>query len=182
MTELLSQPLFTWENGLAFITLTTLEIVLGIDNIVFIAIISGKLPPEIQGKARRTGLAAAMIMRILMLLGISWILSLSKPLFTLFEHEFTGKHIVLLLGGLFLLAKATYEIHDKLEVPHSTESKTKVVAGFSGAIIQIMLLDLVFSIDSVITAVGMANHLIVMVAAVVVAVGVMMADPEEHNV
>lgn len=175
MTELLSQPLFTWENGLAFITLTTLEIVLGIDNIVFIAIISGKLPPEIQGKARRTGLAAAMIMRILMLLGISWILSLSKPLFTLFEHEFTGKHIVLLLGGLFLLAKATYEIHDKLEVPHSTESKTKVVAGFSGAIIQIMLLDLVFSIDSVITAVGMANHLIVMVAAVVVAVGVMMA-------
>ncbi|MHC5110399.1 MAG: TerC family protein [Planctomycetota bacterium] len=166
--------LLTVENLLAFLTLTMLEIVLGIDNIVFIAILSGKLDPKLQSKARRLGLGAAMGMRILMLLGISWILSLKKILFTVWDHDLSGKHLILIAGGLFLLGKATYEIHEKLELPDTVKRSTAVVAGFGSAIIQIMLLDVVFSIDSVITAVGMANDVRIMIAAVIVSVAVMM--------
>ncbi len=168
------QQLLTTENALAFLSLTMLEIVLGIDNIVFIAILSGKLDPSVQSKARRVGLAGAMLMRIGLLLCISWILHLKESLLTLMGHDLTGKNLVLLVGGLFLIGKATYEIHDKLEVPGPSNAKTPKAATFASAIVQIMLLDIVFSIDSVITAVGMADHLAVMIAAVVAAVGVMM--------
>ena len=167
--------LLTTESLLAFLALTMLEIVLGIDNIVFIAILSGKLEVSLQSKARRAGLAAAMLMRICMLLGLSWVLTLRQPLFTVLGYELTGKHLVLLAGGLFLLAKSTYEIHEKLEVPGPQPRTAQKVATLSAAIVQIMMLDAVFSLDSVITAVGMARDVEIMIAAVVVAVGVMMA-------
>lgn len=165
--------LFTTEALIAFLTLTLLEVVLGIDNIVFIAILTGKLPPALQPRARFVGLAAAMIMRILLLLAINWVRSLTGVLFTLFDRGFTGKDLILLAGGLFLLGKATYEIHDKLE-GDEPNAATRVAGSFASAIVQIMLLDLVFSIDSVITAIGMAQHVEVMIAAVVSAVILMM--------
>ncbi len=167
--------LFTAENLIALLTLTALEIVLGIDNIVFIAIISAKLPQHLRPRARRIGLAAAMIMRILLLLTLNWIMKLTAPLFAVFGYEFSGRDLILLVGGLFLLGKATYEIHDKLEVAGSKENKAAAYAGFASIIVQIMILDMVFSLDSVITAVGMADHISVMVTAVVISVGVMMA-------
>lgn len=161
------------EAWIALLTLTALEIVLGIDNIIFISILSGKLPIEKQAKARQLGLLLAMGMRILLLMSIAWIVKLTKPLFEVMGHGFSGRDIILLGGGLFLIAKATHEIHHKLEGIEG-ESAAKIVPSFSGVLIQIMLLDIVFSLDSVITAVGMARDLPVMIIAVVISVGVMM--------
>lgn len=157
----------------ALLTLTALEIVLGIDNIIFISILTGKLPPEQQEKGRIIGLAAAMIMRVVLLFFASWIVGLTDPWFEIFDREFSGKDLILLIGGLFLIGKATMELHDKLEgEEHSQEVKGTVT--FGSVITQILLLDIVFSIDSVITAVGMTEHLPVMIAAVMISVGVMM--------
>lgn len=168
-----------FDSLVALVTLTALEIVLGIDNIVFIAVITGRLEPGAQPRARRIGLLAAMGTRIVLLLGITWILGLTAPLFSVFEHEVSGKDMILLGGGLFLLAKATYEIHHKLEAPGSDDAGAAArAASFGAAIAQIAILDLVFSIDSVITAVGMARELWVMIAAVVIAVLVMMVFAE----
>lgn len=162
---------------IALVTLTVLEIVLGIDNIVFISILSSKLPPAQQPRARRLGLGFAMITRILLLASIAWLIGLTQPLFRLPGHEVSARDLILIAGGVFLLAKATYEIHDKLEGPggHATAS---LRASFVGVIIQIGLLDIVFSLDSVITAVGMARQLWVMITAVVLAVFVMMLAAE----
>jgi predicted tellurium resistance membrane protein TerC len=165
--------LFTLENLIALLTLTMLEIVLGIDNIVFIVILTGKLDPAKQPKARRLGLFAAMIMRILLLLGITWIMRLTQPLFEVLGQAFSGRDLILLAGGLFLIGKSTYEIHDKLEAESKPHSPGRTAASFGGAIFQIMLIDIVFSLDSVITAVGMANHVVIMIAAIVVAVVIM---------
>ncbi len=161
------------ETWIALLTLTALEIVLGIDNIVFISILAGKLPSAEQGRARTLGLAFAMITRILLLLTLTWIMRLTAPLFALFGHSFSGRDLILIGGGLFLLWKSTVEIHDKLE---SEEGRRNVSGGaaFWSVILQIALLDIVFSLDSVITAVGMARQVGVMVAAIVIAVGVML--------
>ncbi len=169
MIEWLSNP----EIWIALLTLTTLEIVLGVDNIIFISILAGKLPKNQQAKARQIGLLLAMVMRILLLFSIAWIIKLTAPWFTVFGQEISGRDLILLVGGLFLLAKATHEIHDKLEGEEGHGS-ARVAASFMSVIVQIMLLDIVFSLDSVITAVGMADDLAVMVTAVVIAVGVMM--------
>lgn len=176
--------LFTIENLIAFLTLSALEIVLGIDNIVFIAIISNSLPAAIQSRTRKIGLLLAMGTRILLLFGITWIMGLTAPLFTVLGHTVTGRDIVLLAGGLFLIAKSTFEIHEKIE-PHGGEAGPRRKArGFAAAVTQIAILDIVFSLDSVITAVGMSGEIAVMVAAVVAAVLVMMlfADPVSHFV
>ncbi|MBK8229712.1 MAG: TerC family protein [Candidatus Eisenbacteria bacterium] len=166
--------LFTVENLIAFFTLTSLEIVLGIDNIVFLAILTGRLPKELQARARQIGLMLAMGMRILLLLSIKWLVGLTEPLFALAGHGFSGRDLILGLGGLFLIAKSTYEIHHKMEGEHGPDGKKGGAATFASVLVQIALLDLVFSLDSVITAVGMARHIGVMIAAVVAAVGVMM--------
>ena len=158
-------------------TLTTLEIVLGIDYIVFISILAGKLPSDQQAVARRVGLVAAMVARIGLLFSLAWIIRLTEPLFSVLGHGVSGRDLTLLLGGLFLIAKATYEIHDKLEGEEGHAS-SKVTASFSSVIAQIIVLDVVFSLDSVITAVGMVNDVGVMVAAVVIAVAVMMFSVE----
>ena len=163
------------ESLIALLTLTLLEIVLGIDNIIFISILSGKLPKEQQNKARLTGLALAMISRILLLFSIVWIMKLTLPLFSVFGREISGKDIILVAGGLFLIGKSTFEIHDKLEGEDSNQSG-KGVKSFANVIVLIILLDIVFSLDSVITAVGMARELIIMVLAVIIAVGVMMVS------
>ena len=165
------------EIWIALATLTSLEIVLGIDNVIFISILSTKLPPEQQASARRLGLAVAMIARIGLLLSLASIIRLTAPLFTVFAHEVSGRDLTLILGGLFLLAKATYEIHDKLEGEEGHASD-RVRASFASVIVQIMILDVVFSLDSVITAVGMVDQLGVMVAAIVIAVGVMLISAE----
>ncbi len=158
----------------AFATLTALEIVLGIDNVIFISILAGRLPVSQRARARRVGLGAAMLMRILLLLSIAWIIQLTDPLFTVFGEEISGRDLILLLGGLFLLGKSTHEMHMRLE-GEEEDGKGAAVASFGAVIFQIMLLDVVFSLDSVITAVGMADELAIMIAAVVVAVGVMLA-------
>ena len=158
---------------IALLTLTVLEIVLGVDNIVFISILAGKLPHHQQARARRLGLAVAMGTRILLLLSIVWVIRLTRPLFTVFGQEISGRDLILLLGGLFLLYKATHEIHDKLEGEEGHAS-ARVGATFGAVIVQIALLDIVFSLDSVITAVGMVDQVGVMIAAVVIAVGVML--------
>jgi predicted tellurium resistance membrane protein TerC len=163
----------TVDNLIALITLTALEIVLGIDNIVFISILSGKLPEKDQDKARLLGLAVAMVTRILLLFSLAWVIGLTAPLFAVFGREISGRDLILMGGGLFLLAKSTQEIHDKLEGEEHTAEKA-VAASFAGVIVQIGLLDIIFSLDSVITAVGMARELWVMVVAIVVAVGIMM--------
>jgi predicted tellurium resistance membrane protein TerC len=157
----------------ALVTLTVLEIVLGIDNIIFISILAGKLPARQQARARSLGLVAAMGTRVLLLLSLAWMIRLTAPLFSLLGHAFSGRDLILLLGGLFLLAKATFEIHDRLEggERHGTP---RTPVSFGSVIVQIMLLDVVFSLDSVITAIGMARDLWVMVTAVVLAVGVML--------
>ncbi len=165
--------LLTVESLIALVTLTSLEIVLGIDNIVFIAILTGKLDPSVQDRARRIGLALAMVTRILLLLALSWVMGLTAPLFALLHHEVSGRDLILLLGGLFLIGKSTFEIHDKIE-GHEHATKAKAAASFTSVIIQIMLLDIVFSLDSVITAIGMARLIPIMVAAVIIAVGIMM--------
>ncbi len=165
--------LFTPENLVALLTLAALEIVLGIDNIVFISILTGKLPEEQRAKGRTVGLALAMGMRIALLFGIRWVMGLTAELFTVMEHAVTGRDLILLGGGLFLIGKATFEIHERLEGPAVHEKAVKA-ASFAGVLVQIALLDIVFSLDSVITAVGMAKEIWVMVVAVVVAVAVMM--------
>ena len=169
---------FDWISGaegwVALATLTVLEIVLGIDNIIFISILAGRLPPEQREKARKLGLSLAMFIRIALLLSITWVMGLTAPLFSLpiMGQEISGRDLILLLGGLFLIAKSTHEIHDKLEGEDGSRN-AKVAASFTAVIIQILLLDIVFSLDSVITAVGMAEHVSVMIIAVIIAVGVM---------
>ncbi len=157
----------------SLLTLTALEIVLGVDNVVFISILAGKLPAHQRDRARLVGLGAAMIMRILLLFSISWLIGLTEPWFTIFDRDFSGRDLILLIGGFFLIFKATMEIHEKLE-GHEAGKEAKAAVSFMSVIAQIMLLDIVFSLDSVITAVGMADELGVMIAAVVIAVGVML--------
>ena len=158
---------------IAFVTLLGLEIVLGIDNVVFISILAGKLPAEQQPRARYVGLGLAMFMRIALLFSISWVIRLTAPLFAVFGHEISGRDLILIGGGLFLLAKATREIHQKLEGEQGHAS-VRVKPSFSSVIIQVMLLDIVFSLDSVITAVGMVDDISIMISAVVIAVAFMM--------
>ena len=158
-----------------FFTLLALEIVLGVDNIVFISILAGKLPKEQQKKARQIGLTIALVTRVLLLLTLNIVIGLTDDLFELFGHGISGRDLILLLGGLFLLGKSTYEIHDKLEGAEG-HATAKVAAGFTAVIVQIVLLDLVFSLDSVITAVGMVDEIGVMIAAVIVAIGVMLVS------
>lgn len=158
---------------IAFVTLLALEIILGIDNVIFISILAGKLPAEQQPKARYVGLGLAMFMRIGLLFSISWVIRLTAPLFDVFGHEISGRDLILIIGGLFLLAKATREIHQKLEGEEG-HSSVRVKPSFSSVIIQVLLLDIVFSLDSVITAVGMVDEISIMISAVVIAVGFMM--------
>lgn len=167
------EALFTTDNLIALATLTALEVVLGVDNVIFISILAGKLPANQQARARRVGLMAAMVMRILLLFSLAWIVRLTEPLFSVLGRGISGRDLILLGGGLFLLAKATIEIHDKLEGVEG-ERSAKVAPSFGAVIVQIMLLDIVFSLDSVITAVGMADSIAVMVVAVIIAVGIMM--------
>jgi predicted tellurium resistance membrane protein TerC len=163
------------EGWIALATLTILEIVLGIDNIVFISILAGKLRVEDRARARKIGLSLAMFIRIALLWSITWVMRLTAPLFVALGNEISGRDLILLIGGLFLIAKSTHEIHDKLEGEEGHGS-ARAAASFVGIIIQILLLDIVFSLDSVITAVGMAEDLAVMVLAVVIAVGVMLVS------
>jgi len=163
------------EGWIALLTLTVLEIVLGIDNIVFISILAGKLRPEDRARARRTGLFLAMFIRILLLLSISWVMGLTAPWLTVLGREISGRDLILLVGGLFLIAKSTHEIHTKLE-GGGAEGHVPAAASFAAVITQILLLDIVFSLDSVITAIGMAEHVQIMIAAVVIAVIVMMVS------
>jgi len=171
--------MFDWVTGLegwiALLTLTVLEIVLGIDNIVFISILAGKLRKEERERARRWGLSLAMITRLGLLLAITWVMGLTAPLFTILSNEISGRDLILLAGGLFLIAKSTHEIHDKLEGEEGEDSG-RTAASFAGVIIQILILDVVFSLDSVITAVGMAEHVSIMMAAVIIAVIVMLVS------
>jgi predicted tellurium resistance membrane protein TerC len=169
--------MFDWittaEGWVALGTLTVLEIVLGIDNIVFISILAGKLPPADRERARLTGLSLAMLIRIALLLSITWVMGLTTALFTVFEQGISGRDLILIVGGLFLMAKSTHEIHEKLEGQEG-EGSARTAPSFVAVIIQILLLDIVFSLDSVITAVGMAKDVAVMIIAVVLAVGVML--------
>ena len=169
MLELLSDPA-VWA---AFATLTVMEIVLGIDNIVFISVLVSRLPKERADKARRLGLALALVFRIALLLVLSWIIGLDTPLFELFGRGFSWKDLILLGGGLFLIYKATHEMHAEIEEPHGESLAATAKAAFSAIIVQIVVIDMVFSIDSIITAVGMAQHVEVMIAAVIVAVALM---------
>jgi len=163
------------EGWIALGTLTVLEIVLGIDNIVFISILAGKLRQEDRARARKVGLSLAMIIRILLLLSITWVMGLTAPLFAVLGYEISGRDVILLVGGLFLIGKSTLEIHEKLEGVEGHGS-AKVAKSFASVIIQILLLDIVFSLDSVITAVGMADDVAVMILAVIIAVGVMLVS------
>jgi predicted tellurium resistance membrane protein TerC len=171
--------MFDWMTGVegwvALLTLTVLEIVLGIDNIVFISILAGKLRKEERERARRLGLSLAMITRLGLLLAITWVMGLTAPLFTAMNNEISGRDLILLAGGLFLIAKSTHEIHDKLEGEEGAGT-ARAAASFTSVIIQILILDIVFSLDSVITAVGMAEHVSIMMAAVIIAVGVMLVS------
>src|SRR6266542_2938655 len=164
--------LFTLETLVAFLTLVALELVLGVDNVIFISILAGKLPQNQQGRARKTGIMLAVITRILLLLSLSWLIGLDKPIFTVFSLDISGKDLILFAGGLFLIGKSTHEIHEKLEGVEG-QASAKVTAAFWNVVIQIMLLDIIFSLDSVITAVGMVNQLPIMIAAVVIAAVVM---------
>lgn len=170
--------MFEWvtdsQSWMSLVTLTALEIVLGIDNIIFISILAGKLPVDQQAKARQLGLSLAMFIRIGLLFSITWVMQLTQPLFHVAGHDISGRDLILIGGGLFLLAKSTHEIHEKMEGEEEHMSVGKKKVSFSGVIIQILLLDIIFSLDSVITAVGMANQLSIMVIAVVIAVGFMM--------
>jgi len=167
--------LFTVDALIALITLTVLEVVLGVDNVIFISILAGKLPADQQDRARKAGLMAAMVMRIALLFSLAWIVRLTEPLVTIVGRGISGRDLILIGGGLFLLAKATREIHEKLEGEEG-EVTARVAPSFGAVIGQIMLLDIVFSLDSVITAVGMADQLWVMVLAVMIAVGIMMVS------
>jgi len=172
MLELLSDPA-VWAS---FLTLTVLEIVLGVDNVIFISITAARLPPEKRRAARMIGLTGALVLRIALLFSIVWIVSLKEPFFTAFGHPFSWRDLILLAGGLFLIWKASTEIFDEVEGEEDVARAAR--AGFAAVIFQIMVLDLVFSLDSVITAVGIADHVEVMIAAVVVAILVMMAAAE----
>ena len=167
--EWISSP----EAWIALLTLTALEIVLGIDNIIFISILAGKLPENQQKTGRQVGLVLAMVTRILLLFSIAWLTRLTTPLFNVFSHAISGRDLILIIGGLFLLGKSTFEIHERLEGEEGHASE-KVVATLGGVIVQIMLLDIVFSLDSVITAVGMVDEIAIMVTAVVIAVAIML--------
>ncbi|MDX2174977.1 MAG: TerC family protein [Candidatus Sumerlaeia bacterium] len=167
--------LLSKESLIAFLTLAALEIVLGIDNIVVIAIVTSRLPIEQQARARNLGLGGAMFMRVGLLFAISWVMGLTATIFTAFGEAISGRDLILLIGGLFLMAKATHEIHQKMEVEPHGGGGAKIAASFGKAIATILALDLVFSLDSVITAVGMAKHIEIMIAAVVASVLVMMA-------
>ena len=167
--ELLSDP-NVW---IAFATLTLLELVLGIDNIIFISILAGKLPPEQQPRARFIGLSLALLMRVILLFSLSWVMTLTSPLFAVLGHEVSGRDLILILGGLFLIGKSTHEIHGSLEGDEGHAVK-KVYASFGAVIVQIGLLDIVFSLDSVITAIGMVDQVPIMIAAVVVSIIAMM--------
>jgi predicted tellurium resistance membrane protein TerC len=169
MAELLTNP----DAWIALLTLTALEIVLGIDNIVFIAILASRLPVDQQSLAYRLGLIGAMVTRILLLLTINWVMQLTEPLFTVMDHDFSGRDLILLGGGLFLIAKSAQEIYEKVEGSEHEDIKGWF-SGLPGIVGQIMILDIIFSLDSVITAVGMANDIEVMVAAVVIAIIVML--------
>lgn len=170
------ESFLTTEALIALVTLTGMEIVLGIDNIVFISILVAKLPIEQQKKARQIGITLALLARLILLFSINWVMGLTKPLFNIFDYEMTGRNLILLLGGLFLVGKATFEIHDKLE-PSSEGTGIKAKsASFSTIIFQIALLDIVFSLDSVITAVGMAQQISIMVVAMLISMVVMLAS------
>jgi predicted tellurium resistance membrane protein TerC len=156
--------------------LTVLEVVLGVDNIIFISILSGKLPRAEQPRARRLGLAGAFVTRVLLLLSIAWLVRLTRPLFTVFNQGFSGRDLILLVGGLFLIAKATYEIHGKLEGEEQPSEERKAAASLWGVVTQIMLIDIIFSLDSVITAVGMVDNVVIMIVANVIALGIMLAS------
>ena len=172
--------MFEWiadpQIWISLLTLTALEVVLGIDNIIFISILAGKLPPGEQKKARQLGLTLALVTRVLLLLSLTWLMGMTKPLFTLpiLDHGISGRDLILLIGGLFLIGKSVVEVHDKLEGEdgHATAPKGRI--SFASVIVQILLLDIVFSLDSVITAIGMADVVGVMIAAVVIAIGVML--------
>ncbi len=168
--EFLADP----QIWISLLTLTGLEIVLGIDNVIFISILAGKLPSEQQPKARQTGLALALITRVALLCSIAWLARLTAPLFAVMGHTVSGRDLILLAGGLFLIAKSTFEIHEKLEGADGEQTAGKAAAKFGAIVLQIILLDVVFSLDSVITAVGMAQQLWVMITAVVLALGVML--------
>lgn len=170
------ESLFTFEAAVAFITLCALELVLGIDNIIFISILSGRLPKTQRHKARTVGLSLAIITRILLLLSLSWVMSLTTPWLSIGTIEISGRDLILILGGLFLIAKATHEIHQKLEAVTEEDEEApnlKQHTSFTFVLFQILLLDIVFSLDSVITAVGMVNQIPIMVAAIVVSTGIM---------
>ncbi len=166
--------LFEVDALIALVTLTALEIVLGIDNIIFISILASRLPVEQQARARTLGLGVAMVTRVLLLLSLTWVMKLTAPLFAVLGHTVSGRDLILIGGGLFLLAKSTLEIHHELEGDDESHSAAKAVASFTGVIIQIMILDIVFSLDSVITAIGMTDNVPVMIIAIVLAVGFMM--------
>src|SRR5688572_25699374 len=170
------EQLLTTDNLVALLTLTVMEIVLGVDNVVFIAILVAKLPADRQQTARRLGLTLALGIRIGLLLAISWVMGLTAPLFSLFGHAFSGRDLILLGGGLFLIGKSTWEIYDKLEAGHEGAAPAGGRGAFIGVLIQILLLDIVFSLDSVITAVGMADSVPIMVAAMTIAMVVMLAS------
>lgn len=161
----------------ALLTLTALEIVLGVDNVIFISILAGKLPANQQQRARRLGLSLALITRILLLLSLSWVIGLTATLFTAVGQPISGRDLILILGGLFLIGKSTYEIHEKLEGEEGHASAS-IPSSFASVIVQILILDVVFSLDSVITAVGMVDQLGVMIAAVIVAIGIMLLSAE----
>lgn len=167
--EIFLQP----ESWIALLTLTFLEVVLGIDNIIFISIVSNRLPENQQAKARNTGLLLALAFRIGLLLGISWIISFKEPLFTVFQWEISGRDLILLIGGLFLLFKSTVEIHHKMEGASEKHAEGKKV-GFLGVITQIVLLDIIFSFDSILTAIGLTEELLLMIIAVVISIGIML--------
>lgn len=166
--------LFTTESLIALFTLLALEIVLGIDNVIFIAILSSKLPVEQQARARTTGIALAVITRVLLLLSITFIMRLTAPFFTVLGNGISGRDLILLVGGLFLIGKSTFEIHEKLEAVEHQNASARAVSSFTAVIIQIVLVDIIFSLDSVITAVGISNHLWVMITAIIVAAIVML--------
>jgi predicted tellurium resistance membrane protein TerC len=167
--------LFSLPSLISLLTLTSLEIVLGIDNVIFIAILAGRLPREEQPRARRLGIGMAVVTRVLLLLSITWVMRLTQPLVSVGAFALSGKQIILLLGGLFLIGKSTFEIHDKLEGAEHDRTASGGRAALSSVVLQIMVIDIVFSLDSVITAVGMTPHVPVMIVAVLLAAGVMMA-------
>ncbi len=172
--DLLARP----EVYVSLLSLTVMEVVLGIDNVIFISILADKLPPEQQPTVRRLGLALALVLRLALLFAISWVMGLTAPLFSLLDKAFSGRDLILLIGGLFLVGKATHEIHDKLEVAHQENARSAGASAFWLILAQILVLDVVFSLDSVITAVGMAQHVSVMVVAMLISVAVMFASAD----